>query len=146
MNVECIRMGIIVMKIVIWFVDVNHRFYGHKLLFKACLTCRCKMKFSTIKMTIYKRWSKSLFLFLIQTKVCFLSEFCDVHIEIKYISSNWCYLRSSYDVIVCDTWRHVTYLKASSSWIVFHVSLRQNLRYFSAVKSIQYLLETRIWN
>ena len=31
---------------------------------------------------------KSLFLFLIQRKVRILSKFCDVHIEIKYISSN----------------------------------------------------------
>ena len=36
----------------------------------------------------YEGWSKSLFLFLIQRKVRILSKFCDVHIEIKYISSN----------------------------------------------------------
>ena len=38
---------------------------------------------------IYEGWSKSLFLFLIQKKIQILSKFCDVHIEIKYISSNW---------------------------------------------------------
>ena len=37
----------------------------------------------------YEGWSKSLFLFLIQRNVQILSKFCDVHIEIKYISSNW---------------------------------------------------------
>ena len=38
---------------------------------------------------IYEGWSKSSFLFLIQRKVWILSKFCDVHIEIKYISSKW---------------------------------------------------------
>ena len=37
----------------------------------------------------YEGWSKSLFLFLIQRKVRILSKFCDVYIEIKYITSNW---------------------------------------------------------
>ena len=39
--------------------------------------------------TIYEGLSKSSFLFLIQRKVRILSKFCDVHIEIKYISANW---------------------------------------------------------
>ena len=37
----------------------------------------------------YEGWSKSSFLFLIQRKVRILSKFCDVHIKIKYIISNW---------------------------------------------------------
>ena len=41
------------------------------------------------KSDLYKGWSKSLFLFLIQRKVRILSKFCDVHIEIKYIRSKW---------------------------------------------------------
>ena len=92
---------------------------------------------------MYEGWSKSSFLFMIQRKIRILSKFCDVHIEIKYISSNWMLFEK-------QLWRHslwhVTYLKASSSWIVFRVSLLQNLRYLSAVKSTRYLLETRIWN
>ena len=39
--------------------------------------------------TMYEGWSKSSFLFMIQRKVWILSKFCDFHIEIKYISSNW---------------------------------------------------------
>ena len=76
--------------------------------------------------TTNEGWSKNLFLFLIQTKVCILSEFCDVHIEIKYISSNWMLFER-------QLWRHSLWHVMSrdipSSWIVFHVSLQQTLRY-----------------
>ena len=37
----------------------------------------------------YEGSSKSSFLFMIQRKVRILSKFCDVHIELKYIRSNW---------------------------------------------------------
>ena len=42
---------------------------------------------------------EKLFLFLIQRKVRILSKFCDVYIEIKYISSNWMLLEK-------QLWRH----------------------------------------
>ena len=47
----------------------------------------------------YEGWSKSSFLFLIHRKVQILSKFCDVHIEIKYISSNWMLFEK-------QLWRH----------------------------------------
>ena len=47
----------------------------------------------------YEGWSKSSFLFLIQTKVRILGESCDFHIEIKYISSNWMLFEK-------QLWRH----------------------------------------
>ena len=47
----------------------------------------------------YEGWSKSSFLFLIQRKVRILSKFCDVHIEIKCISSNWMLFEK-------QLWRH----------------------------------------
>ena len=47
----------------------------------------------------YEGWSKSSFLFLIQRKVRIVSKFCDVHIEIKYISSNWMLFEK-------QLWRH----------------------------------------
>ena len=48
---------------------------------------------------MYEGWSKSSFLFLIQRKVRILSKFCDVHIEITCISSNWMLFEK-------QLWRH----------------------------------------
>ena len=48
---------------------------------------------------IYEGWSKSSFLFLIQTKLRILSQFCDVHIEIKFICSKW-------KLFEMQLWRH----------------------------------------
>ena len=47
----------------------------------------------------YEGWSISSFLFMIQRKIRILSKFCDVHIEIKYISSNWILFEK-------QLWRH----------------------------------------
>ena len=48
---------------------------------------------------MYEGWSKSSFLCLIQRRVRILSKFCDVHSEIKYISSNWMLFET-------QSWRH----------------------------------------
>ena len=93
---------------------------------------------------VYEGWSKSSFLFLIQKKVQILSKFCDIHIEIKYISSNWILFEK-------QLWRHSLWHVKSRDIpkgviVVLNVSLWQNLRHISAVKSIRYLLETHFWN
>ena len=48
------------------------------------------------------RGDRKVRFFLIQRKVRILSKFCDVHIEIKYISSNWMLLETR------DSLWHVT--------------------------------------
>ena len=48
---------------------------------------------------MYEGWSKCSFLFLIQTKIRILSKLCDIHIDIRYISSNWMLFEK-------QLWRH----------------------------------------
>ena len=57
-------------------------------------------------MKTYEGWSKSLFLFLIQRKVWIISKLCDVHIEIRYISSDWMLLEK-------QLWRRSLWLVTS---------------------------------
>ena len=48
---------------------------------------------------MYVGWSKCSFLFLIQTKIRILSKLCAIHIDIRYISSNWMLFEK-------QLWRH----------------------------------------
>ena len=78
------------------------RYVPIELCYTAVWRCRFLNTFwphYTSSIGTYEGWSKSSFLFLIQRNVRILSKFCDVHIEIKYISSN-CMLFEK------QLWRH----------------------------------------
>ena len=75
---------------------------------------------------VYESWSKSLFLFLIQRKVRILSKFCDVNIEIEYISSNWILFEK-------QLWRH-------SLWRMTSRDIPKGMNCFSRVSSAKFVI------